>query len=171
MLNEEEFDKEEFYLNKISNKDIKDIDLKNDILVSGIDNIKVTLAHCCRPVKGDQIIGYISRGNGVIVHNKNCHNLKDVNDRLIDVSWNNKVVSKYKTTILIISNKQDNLLLDVITKSSGLNINIVKVDSKNVDNSVKYKITIEVENIDILNKYIRQLKELKDIVSVERIMK
>ena len=171
LLNNEEFDKEEFYLNKISNRNVKDIDLKNDILVSGIDNIKVTLAHCCRPVKGDNIVGYISRGNGVIIHNKCCHNIKDVKDRLIDVSWNNKSTAKYKTNLSIISNKQDNLLLDIITKSSGLNINIVKVDSKNIDNNMKYKITIEVENIDILDKYIRQLKELKDIISVERIMK
>ena len=167
----ENFDKEEFYLNKISNKNIKEIELKNDILVSGIDNIKVTLAHCCRPVKGDQIVGYISRGNGVIVHNKNCHNIKDVEDRLIDVSWNNKIISKFKTNILIITNKKDNILLDIITKTSGLNINIVKVDSKNFENESKYKLTIEVENIEILDKYMKQLLQLKDITKVERIVK
>ena len=171
LLNNEEFDKEEFYLNKISNKNVKEIELKNDILVSGIDNIKVTLAHCCRPVKGDEIIGYISRGNGVIIHNKNCNNLKDVTDRLIDVSWNDNIISKFKTNILIITNKKENILLDILTKSSGLNINIVKVDTKYFENEVKYKLTIEVEDTDKLNKFIRQLSQIKDIVKVERINK
>ncbi|MBQ9024477.1 MAG: bifunctional (p)ppGpp synthetase/guanosine-3',5'-bis(diphosphate) 3'-pyrophosphohydrolase [Bacilli bacterium] len=171
IVNNDEFDKEEFYLNKISNKNVKDIELKNDILVSGIDNIKVTLAHCCRPVKGDEIVGYISRGNGVIVHNKICNNIKDVSDRLIDVSWNNNIVSKFKTNIVVITNKKENILLDIITKTSGLNINIIKVDTKNYENDIKYKLTIEVEDLEKLNKYIYQLSQIKDITKVERILK
>lgn len=167
----DEFDKEEFYLNKITNKNVKEIELKNDILVSGIDNIKVTLAHCCRPIKGDDIVGYISRGNGVIVHNKNCHNITDVDDRLIDVSWNNSIDSKFKTNILIISDKKENLLLDIITKTSGLNINIIKVDSKNYENDTKLKLTIEVEDLDALNKYISTLNQIKEIKKIERIYK
>ena len=171
MTNNGNFDKEEFYLNKISNKNVKEIDLKGDILVNGIDNIKVTLAHCCRPIKGDEIVGYISRGNGVIVHNKNCHNISEVEDRLIDVTWNDSIISKFKTNIMIVANKKDNILLDIITKTSGLNINIIKVDTKIFENEIRYKITIEVEDIEKLDKYIKQLSQLKDITKVERILK
>lgn len=171
ITNNASFDKEEFYLNKISNKNVKEIELKNDILVSGIDNIKVTLAHCCRPVKGDDIVGYISRGNGVIVHNRKCHNIIDVEDRLIDVSWNGTIISKFKTDIMIITNKKENILLDIITKTSGLNINIIKVDTKTFENEIKYKLTIEVEDTEVLDKYMNQLLQIKDITKVERILK
>ena len=171
MMNNESFDKEEFYLNKITNKNVKEIELKNDILVSGIDNIKVTLAHCCRPIKGDDIVGYISRGNGVIVHSRNCHNIIDVEDRLIDVTWNGTIISKFKTNIMVVTNKKDNILLDIITKTSGLNINIVKVDTKTFENEIKYKLTIEVEDKEKLEKYMNQLSQIKDITKVERILK
>ena len=167
----EDVNKEEFALNKIANKTINEIELKNDILVSGIDNIKVSLANCCKPVKGDDIVGYISRGNGVIVHIKNCHNIEEVDERLIDVSWNKEITSKFKTSLIITSNKRDNLLLDIITKTSGLNINILKIDTRNYEDETKYKLTIEVEDTDILEKYINQLKQIKDVTFVERIFR
>ena len=71
------------------------IDIKNDVLVDGIDEIKVSLASCCNPIKGDSIVGYISRGNGVIVHNKKCHNIALLDERLIDVKWNKKIDKKF----------------------------------------------------------------------------
>ena len=130
----EEINKEEFILSKLSKREVKDIELKNDILVSGIDNIKVSLANCCKPVKGDKIVGYISRGNGVIVHTKNCYNLRHMDDRIIDVSWNKEQVQKYKTNISIVSEKLENVLLDIITKTNNLNISITKVDTKQKEN-------------------------------------
>ena len=70
----EEETKEDFVLDKILNKQDTTSDYKNDILVSNVSDIKVSLAKCCKPVKGDPIIGYISRGQGVIVHHKDCKN-------------------------------------------------------------------------------------------------
>ncbi|WP_289478855.1 hypothetical protein, partial [Klebsiella pneumoniae] len=52
-----------------------------DIIVSGIDKVKVNLANCCNPVYGDPIIGYITKGNGITVHRMNCHNLEMLEDR------------------------------------------------------------------------------------------
>ena len=163
----EDIDKEEFVLNKITNRNAKEVDIKNDILVSGIDNIKVTLANCCNPIKGDKIIGYISKGNGVIVHNKDCHNIID-SERLIDVTWNKNITTKFKTNLEIITNRKDNLLLDIITKTSSLNINIIKVDTKNLENNVKYRLSLEVEDVNKLNKYITSLKQIPEIIKVER---
>ena len=167
----EDLDPEEMALNKIANRNANNIELKNDVLVSGIDNIKVTLAKCCKPIKGDEIIGYISRGNGVIVHNKNCHNIKDIDERLIDVTWNNDVSTKFQTTLRIYAQKRDNLLLDIVTKTSGLNINVIKVDNKDSDNDSVYKITLEVEDVDKLNKYITSLNQISEITKVERILR
>ena len=163
-----EVDKEEYALNKISKKNIKTIELKNDVLVNGIDNIKVTLANCCRPVKGDLIVGYISRGNGIIVHTKDCHNIKDMQERIIDVSWNDDIKTKFNAKINVVALKKDNILLDIITKTSGLNINITNVDTKYNEDNVIYNIIVEVENTEILNKYISLLNQISDILNAER---
>ena len=57
-------------------------------MVEGIDEIKVTLASCCTPIKGDKILGYITKGKGITVHRVECHNIAKLEERLIDVSWN-----------------------------------------------------------------------------------
>ena len=167
----EELTQEELTLNKIASKVINEIELKNDILVDGIDNIKVTLANCCKPIKGDKIVGYISRGNGIIVHNKNCHNIKDIDERIIDVSWNSNVNTKFQTIISVITTKKENIFLEIITKTSGLNINVIKVDSKIIENNIIYNIIIEVEDLEKLNKYLLLLNQLKEVINAQRVFK
>ena len=154
----------------IKNKD-NIIDLKNDVLVDGIDEIKVTLAKCCNPVKGDKIVGYISRGNGIIVHNEKCHNLEELDDRLINVRWNKNIDKKFKTVINVIGNKKDNLLLDIITKSGSDNIGIINVNTTNNLSNNIYELTIEVKDLDSLKKYMTDLKQNSDIIKVERLFR
>ena len=164
----DETSKEDFLLEKIRNNKENIIDVKNDILVDGIDEIKVSLANCCNPIKGDDIVGYISRGNGIVVHNKNCHNLR-FTDRIINVKWNTKIDKKFKSVINITGIKKDNLLLDIITKTSSSSINILKVNTiNNIQNNI-YELTIEVKDINELNKYILDLKQNSDILNVERV--
>lgn len=156
-------------VNKYIRNQSKEISAKNDILVDGIDEIKVTLANCCKPINGDEIIGYISRGNGVIVHSKNCPNLNNMGDRLINVSWSKNSESKFPANIRIFSSKNDNLLIDIITKSSGLNINITNVNTIINDDKNIYDLVVMVESVDKLNKYIDNLRQIKDIIDVQRI--
>lgn len=164
-----DIDKEEYALNKIAKKNIKTIELKNDVLVNGIDNIKISLANCCKPVKGDPIVGYISRGNGIIVHTKDCHNLKYMDERIIDVSWNDDITTKFNAKLNIVTLKKDNLLLEIITKTSGLNINITNVDTKTTEDNMIYNIIIEVENTEILNKYLSLINQISDVINAERV--
>lgn len=164
----ENINKEEQALNKLNkNINIKN-DAKNDILVGGIDEVKVSLANCCKPIKGDSIVGYISRGNGIIVHSKSCKNLKNMDDRLIDVSWNDNTTKKFQTRVKIYANKKDNLLLDIITKTSGLDINITNVNTIYDVDRVIYDLMVNVTDTDKLNKYLISLKQTPDIIDVER---
>ena len=164
----DETSKEEFLLEKIKNNKENILDVKNDILVDGLDEIKVSLANCCNPIKGDDIVGYISRGNGIVVHNSNCHNLK-FTDRIINVKWNEKIDKKFKSVINITGIKKDNLLLDIITRTSSSNINILKVNTINTMQNNIYELTIEVKDLESLNKYIIDLKQNSDILKVERV--
>ena len=161
--------KEEFLLDKIIKNKENILDVKNDILVDGIDEIKVSLANCCNPVKGDEIIGYISRGNGIVVHVKDCHNLKFADNRILNVKWNENIDKKFKAVVNIIGIKKDSLLLDIITKTSSSNINILKVNTiSNTQNNI-YELTIEVKDINELNKYMIDIKQNSDIIKVERV--
>ncbi len=164
----DESDKEEMVLSKFSKNIEYEADAKNDILVNGIDEIKVSLANCCNPIKGDDIVGYISRGNGIIVHQKCCNNLKNMDDRLIDVSWNNNVSKKFQTIIRLETNKKENILLDIVNKVSGLDIVITKVNTYNEDNKSTYELTVQVESNEKLNKYMNVLQQLSDVQSVKR---
>jgi len=167
---EEKISKEELLEKVIKNKD-NIIDFKNDVLVDGIDEIKVTLAKCCNPIKGDDIVGYISRGNGIIVHNKECHNLNQLDERLIDVRWNENINKRFQTIITVETSNKENLLLDIIQRSSSNNIGIINVNTtKNITNII-YELTIEVFDNEQLTKYMNDLKQNSDILKVERVMK
>ena len=66
------------YLEKVSNRaNLSSNNSKGDIIVAGVDDILVTLANCCKPVKGDKIIGYITKGEGICVHKADCPNIKN----------------------------------------------------------------------------------------------
>lgn len=163
--------KQEYVLEKVLPKEQKPINLKNDIIVDGIDDIKVNLASCCKPIKGDDIIGFITKGNGISVHRKICHNIYDVDERLINVNWNENINKKYPVTITIHSEITKNPLLDVITKAANNNINVENINTVSKTNITVYEITILVSDIETLNKFINDLYSLKFIKKVERIIK
>lgn len=168
MAYKEEKAKEELLLDRIQNKDvIKNTDAKNDILVSGIDEIKVSLANCCKPIKGDEIVGYISKGNGIIVHHKNCKNVGE--ERIINVEWNNNITRLFKVKLLITTDLKDNILYDIITFSSTNNVNIVEIKSvmKNYEGFVD--LTIEIKDSTELKKFILSLEQLPYVKNVDRI--
>jgi GTP pyrophosphokinase len=167
---EDKITKEQLLEKVIKNKD-NVIDLKNDVLVDGIDEIKVTLARCCNPILGDDIVGYISRGNGIIIHTKDCHNLEKLDERLVDVKWNKNIVKKFITVIEITASKKENLLLDIITITSSNNIGILNANTISTQTNNIYELTIEVTDSEKLKKYMNDLKFNSEIIKVERVFK
>ena len=141
---------------------------KNDILVEGMGDIKVSLSGCCKPIPGDKIIGYITKGSGITIHRITCPNISDLNERLVKVKWNNKTTKKYFTDIIIHTNTSDNLL-DIISKASYNNVGIDSVSTINKSEYKIYSITVLVENLDKLNKFITDLNKLPFTLKVERI--
>ena len=165
----EEESKEDFVLDKILNKQSNNEDYKNDILVSGIADIKIILAKGCKPIKGDPIVGYISRGQGVIVHHKDCKNMKHDTERIIDVKWNENTNRKYETLVNIIAINKENTLVDIINTASSNNISVSKVNTVYNQDTNTYELTIKVSDLDTLNRFFINLKRNSDIKSVERV--
>ena len=143
---------------------------KNDILVEGLDDIKVNLSGCCKPIPGDKIIGYITKGSGITVHRASCQNVENLDDRLIQVKWNNTLNKKYFTDLIIHTNTSDNLL-DIITKASLNHITIDGISTINKSEYKVYRLTVLVENVEKLNKFIVDLSNLPFTLKVERLLK
>lgn len=147
-------------------------DYKNDIIVEGCDNIVVTIANCCRPVYGDPIVGYITKGNGITVHKESCKNLINMDERFIDVTWSNKPSGNYLARLIVrTKNAGNNNILDIATKSSQRNLYIDSIATREYKDHVDYEITVKVPNIDILKLFINDLEGLEFVLGVEREIK
>lgn len=143
-------------------------DVKGDILVDGINGIKVSFGGCCMPVYGDEIVGYISKGNGITVHRKNCHNIFDENDRIIRVDWNEKLNKKYITNVLIYAEKKDSLLANLITKTTSMGIGVKSVNTIVNNDLYIFDLNILVPDKQTLDKYIAVISNIKEVNEVER---
>lgn len=159
-------------------EEVKDIRLKAvpknrdaDIIVEGIDKIKVNLANCCRPLPGDDIIGYITKGSGISIHRRNCPNLESLDQRTVNVSWNDTINNKYLSTIMIYSKPYDKALLEIMQKATSYNMSIDSMKTVNKVDGVLYEIDLWVKGLEQLNNFIRDLNNLSYIDEVVRFIK
>lgn len=142
-----------------------------DIIVSGIDKVKVNLANCCNPVYGDPIVGYITKGNGITVHRLHCHNLEMLEDRTLEVSWNTNVNKRYMTCLLVHTNSLDNHILDLIQVISMMNVNVDGIKTINRGEVTIYEVNCYVTGLEQLNKLVAAISKNTYIEKVERTMR
>lgn len=161
--------KEEVLLNRVLSDNINEI--KGEIIVEGIDDIRVNLAKCCSPVMGDDIIGFIQTGIGINVHRTICPNISNISEKLIDVDWNYKIEKKYSTNIIVYTNDNRDFILDIVSKTQNNNVNIKSINTVKVDGKNSYAMKVSVLNLDVLNKYMNDLEQIKDVIAVERVIK
>ena len=143
----------------------------DEIIVPGCSNVLVTMANCCTPINGDEIIGFITKGKGITVHKKDCINVKSNPDRCINVEWNSSSKSKCAARILIKTNQEGNNILDIVSVSTKKNVNILSIETRKNTDVTDYELVVDVENTEVLNLYMQDLQSLKFVVSVERINK
>ncbi len=148
----------------------KIIDSNSDVTVAGIDKVKVNLANCCNPIPGDEIIGYITKGNGISVHRKNCHNLEYLDNRTVQVEWNN-TNEKYETVILVYTETNENKLMEMMQKLSMFDIHVDRFLTMREGDEVIYEVTLYVRNIEYLEKVFRELEKLSYVTKVERLVR
>ena len=165
-----EDDSSKVLLNKVI-KDNVDTEYKGDIIVEGIDDIKVNKAKCCTPVKGDDIVGYIQTGIGINIHRSNCPNIASVKERLIDVKWNQNIDKKYSTNIMVHTNAKKDLIFDIASITQNNNLTLKGINNIKIDNNYSFEIKVSVPNIEALNKYISNLATIEGVTGVERIIK
>ena len=161
----------DIYLSRVANRtDIDENSIKGDIIVAGTDDILVKIAKCCKPVKGDKIVGYITKGEGIAIHKADCPNIQNSN-RLIDVRWNMNSDSSYLTDLAITVVKGKNQLLDIITKASVLDLYIESVHTFEEENLTKFVVTVKTVDVNQLDKFITELKSLNFVKDVGRVLR
>ena len=147
------------------------VNIKNDIIVEGIDEIKVNIASCCKPIKGDRIVGYITKGNGITVHRMVCPNIADVDERIIEVKWNENLNKKYPTSLLVRADNNKDVLLEIISKTSNTDIVVQSINSMNSKEGFLFEITVLVDSKERLVKFMNELELISSVIEVERIIK
>jgi GTP pyrophosphokinase len=160
--------KEEIILKKTQNATVVAPSVKNDIIVEGIDEIKVNVASCCKPIPGDNILGYITKGDGITVHRSICPNVKDLEERIISVRWNSEIEKKYPCNLLIRTLKNDTILLSILSKTSNNNITMQSVSTIQQLDSTLYDMILAMPNVETLNKFEQDVKSIPDVLEVTR---
>ena len=149
----------------------KQIDKDVDIIVSGIDKVKVNLANCCCPVFGDEIVGYITKGNGITIHRMNCHNLDMLEDRTVDVIWNDSSNKKYLTFLLIYTNTDENHMMDLMQAISIQNVSVDSFKTLNRGIHFLYEVSCYVSSIEQIDKIKLNLSKFPYVDKIEREMR
>ena len=145
------------------------------IVVEGIDNCLIKFARCCDPLPGDDIIGFITRGHGVSIHNRKCTNVPKVisecaePERWINAFWDSKAESSYRATLAVTCLDQVGMLAEISGQLANLHVMIHSVFTKeNKDRRCVIYLTITVNGAEHLNSVKEKLKKIKGVLSVER---
>jgi GTP pyrophosphokinase len=139
--------------------------------VMGVGDLLTSLATCCKPVNGDQIVGYVTRGRGITVHRSDCPNVANLPDpeRLIQVTWGSKAGETYPVNIHVRAWDRVGLLKDISTLLADEKVNIIFVQTvTNDDRTVSLRITIEVENVSQLSRVLHKIESVPAVDEVRR---
>ena len=149
-------------------RDLPKINYKGDILVEGQSNIMVNIAKCCMPVKGDEIIGYITKGQGISVHKKECPNIPQDSERTIDVAWNMDSNNYYYTNIYVTIKDNKDILAEVITEVGKKNSLVRSCKTIQKNDNLVYELNIRIADKDELEKICNGILKLSDVLEVNK---
>lgn len=147
----------------------------NGVIVEGIDNCLVKFSKCCNPLPGDEIIGFITRGHGVSIHNRSCTNVpRDIAaaaepDRWIPAYWSNTVKEEFKATLLATCIDRVGLIADVSGQLANMHVMIHSLTTRELkDGRCTLLMTITVNGVEHLNSVIGRISKINGMLSVER---
>lgn len=142
--------------------------------VAGVSGLLTSLANCCCPLPGDEIVGFISRGKGAIIHRADCKNIdryrERERERLINVNWTTMGQQHYLAPVIITARDRSGLIHDLAAVISEAGVNMTSVSSHVASNGEQAVITVtlEIENLDQMQNVLKKLERVKDVSGVER---
>ena len=143
------------------------------IKVRGIDDLMVSLARCCNPIRGEKIVGYITRGKGVSVHSAACPNVVNLlfdPERRIDVEWDKAGDAlPYTVRLKIRVEDRRGILADVSSRIADINTNIRDIEATvDAEHRGSIRMTVEISDVKHLERVMKSLKNVEGVLAVER---
>jgi GTP pyrophosphokinase len=142
------------------------------IQVSGHTDLMVYRAKCCNPVRGENIIGYITRGKGIAVHARHCSNVENLlydADRRIEVEWVGPKYALYPVKLVLVTEDRQGLLADVTSVIAGVHSNIQNIEARTGDNRANIDVTVDIVDLDHLEKILSSLRKIDGVYQVDRV--
>lgn len=141
--------------------------------ISGVDNMLIHLSKCCNPVPGDKVVGFITRGRGVSVHTADCPNVEELSfdkDRLVEVSWGDFQPGAHSVKISVKTKETPGMLGSVSSSISASEANITHAEATVTDDRQGIlNFTLDIRDLDHLNRVIKNIEALKGVIDVKRI--
>lgn len=166
LTKEEKNDTPDALLEKVMNRNVNKINNKNNIFVGDYSDILIHIANCCKPVKGDDIVGFITKGEGISVHKRNCVNIDNKNERLIEVSWNEDTDDEYLTDLLVETLNDKNYVSELINQAVLKNVSVVSLTTNEYQDKNSYNLTLKVKNKEYLDNFVDSLNTLSFIIRI-----
>ena len=145
------------------------------ILVEGLSNCLVKFSRCCTPVPGDDIMGFITRGQGVSIHRRDCINCQQLlaqpenAGRWVEVSWAGKITESYLTTIMISAKDRNGMVMDVATVLNSVNAKVHSLNARTTGlNFGVVTVTLEVKDATELKYITNRLSQIPGVMNVSR---
>lgn len=148
---------------------------KSGVVVKGIGDVAVRFSKCCNPVPGDEIVGFITRGRGVTIHRTDCINVmnltEDDRERLIEAEWDmeGKSMATYLAAMRIVGTEKVGLMLEVSKVFNDEDVSVKSLTIKTTKTTAIFDVAIEVKGKEQLEKIIKRLMKLNDILEIERV--
>jgi GTP pyrophosphokinase len=143
------------------------------IQVHGHDDLMVYRAKCCNPVRGEPIIGYITRGKGISVHSKSCPNVQNLvydADRRIDVEWTGPKYGLYPVKLTLATADRRGLLADVTAAINDVHSNIQNIEARTGDEQASIEVTLDIVDMRHLERIVSTLRKIDGVHQVRRVM-
>jgi guanosine-3',5'-bis(diphosphate) 3'-pyrophosphohydrolase len=143
------------------------------IKVHGQDDLLIYLAKCCSPIRGEPIVGYVTRGKGVSVHARSCPNVQNLlydAERRIDVEWAGPEQSIYQVKLTLATADRPGMLADVTSAVSDVDSNIRYIEARTGDDLASIDVTLSILNLQHLNRIVSSLRKIDGVYHVKRVM-
>ncbi len=140
------------------------------VTIKGMSGLLVKFAHCCNPVPGDEIVGFVSHGRGVIVHRTDCTNLRDLDEnRLQPAQWTGDIDADFLAGIKVVADNYDGLTAFVIAEISAMRLSFTQINGRvNKDNLAEVDVRVKLNKRSDIDLLIKKLKRDKRVIDVFR---
>ena len=144
------------------------------ISIQGIGNLLTRMGRCCNPLPGDAIVGFITRGQGITIHRRDCPNAlrhhAEHDERLIEVNWGQESDRTYPVEVEIVAYERSGLLRDITAVLANEKINVVAVNTQSdrQQHTARMTLTLEIPDIDTLSRVLAQIDQLPNVTEVHR---